>query len=87
MKKLFLIAFVAAAVLSACNKATEQRYNSHDNIYLDFSGSNRDSMLYTFAYTPAKGIDTQYVPVRIAGIRQNTARKFILQVMADSSTA
>lgn len=44
-------------------------------------------MLYTFAYTPARGIDTQYVPVRISGRRQNTARKFILQVMADSSTA
>ncbi|CAN5790802.1 hypothetical protein BH11BAC3_BH11BAC3_30140 [soil metagenome] len=87
MKKILLLALVAGFILGSCKKADEKRYNSHDNIYLDFGGSDRDSMLYTFAYNPSFGKDTMYVPVRISGIRSTVDRKFILKVLQDSSTA
>ena len=78
---------MAALILGACKKAEELKYDSHDNIYLDFQGTQRDSILYTFAYEPARAADTQYIPVRISGIRQGVDRKFILRAITDSSTA
>lgn len=87
MKQIILIALLAGFVFAACNKAKELTYASHDNVYLDLYGSERDSILYTFAYEPDRGKDTIYISVRISGIRQHEARKFILKAEPDSSTA
>ena len=87
MKRIIILVFLAGGLLVSCKKAEEKRYDSHDNIYLDFGVSDRDSMLYTFANDPSKGKDTVFVPVRISGIRSTVDRKFILKVLPDSSTA
>ncbi|WEK38126.1 MAG: DUF4843 domain-containing protein [Candidatus Pseudobacter hemicellulosilyticus] len=91
MKKIVLIA-LPLFLFFACKKAEEQKYDSRDNIYLDLYGSNRDSILYTFAYTPEIQADTLGIPVRIAGLRTDTSagtedREFILKAELDSSTA
>lgn len=87
MKRIIFIALVTGFVFQSCKKATEKIYDSHDNIYLDFGGSDRDSMLYTFADDPSRGKDTILVPVRISGIRAKVDRRFVLKVLQDSSTA
>ncbi len=87
MKKLILLITIAATCFTACQKAEEMRYNSNDNIYFDFMGGQRDSLIYTFANFPGKGKDTVYIPVRIAGIRADHYRKFTVVAEPDSSTA
>lgn len=87
MKKLVAICFITAAFFSSCHKADELKYDSADNVYIDYWGSDRDSVLYTFAFHPELGRDTLFVPVRIAGIHRDYDRKFSLQVVKDSSTA
>jgi hypothetical protein len=88
MKRAIWIALMAGCILSSCQKAKELRYDSHDNIYFDFyPNALRDSVVYTFAYKPGLAKDTVWLPVRISGIRTDVDRKFIIKVMADSSTA
>lgn len=87
MKRALMILFVAGSLLTACKKDQELVYNSTDNVYFDFQGSERDSLLYTFAYEPTRAADTIYLPVRLSGIRSNTSRRFILKAEPDSSTA
>lgn len=90
MKKILLIILIATVVAAGCQKAEELKYSGKDNIMLDFQGSSRDSIIHTFAYTPGKGIDTVYIPVRISGSRTDSSgadRKFILRAEKDSSTA
>jgi len=90
MKHLIFIAILLIAA-AGCKKAEELRYGSRDNIYLDFSNTDRDSLIYTFAYNPAKAADTVWIPVRISGMRTDSVsgadRKFILKAEKDSSTA
>jgi hypothetical protein len=87
MKRALMILFVAGSLLTACKKDQELVYNSTDNVYFDFQGSQRDSLLYTFAYEPSRAADTIYLPVRLSGIRSNSSREFILKAEPDSSTA
>lgn len=87
MKRLSIILVLALTTLPSCKKATELIYNSADNITFNFVGAQADSILYTFAYTPEKALDTILLPVRIAGIRRGYDRKFALHVLKDSSTA
>lgn len=87
MKKILILLFIASSWLTACKKDQQLVYNSPDNVYFDFQGSERDSLLYTFAYEPSRAADTIYLPVRLSGIRTKTSRKFILKAEPDSSTA
>jgi hypothetical protein len=86
MKKLFPIILLVLTVAS-CKKAEELKYNSPDNIVFDFSSDQKDSILYTFAYTPDLALDTIMIPVRISGSQTNNDRTFIIKAMPDSSTA
>ncbi|MDH7460774.1 DUF4843 domain-containing protein [Chitinophagaceae bacterium 26-R-25] len=86
MKKLFPIILLVLAAAS-CKKAEELKYNSPDNIVFDFSSEDKDSIVYTFAYTPDLARDTIMIPVRISGVQTSTDRTFILKAMPDSSTA
>ena len=75
--------------LSACQKADLKVYDSQANVYFDFYGNQRDSILYTFAFEPSRGADTIYLPVRLSGIREPVDRKFIIKIdpNPDSTTA
>lgn len=86
MKKLFPIILLVLSVAS-CKKAEELKYSSPDNIVFDFAPDDKDSILYTFAYTPDLALDTISIPVRISGNQTSTDRTFIIKAMPDSSTA
>ncbi len=85
MKKNILFVLLAFMVLIACKKDKQLVYSSADNIYFDYKRS--DSLIYTFAYTPAVALDTIFLPVKISGIRVNHDRKFFLNVVDSASTA
>jgi hypothetical protein len=88
MKKTLIILFLAGSwLMNSCKKDQELLYNSPDNVYFDFTDSQRDSLLYTFAYEPSRAADTIYLPVRLSGIRTHNDRKFIIKAEPDSSTA
>lgn len=90
MKKIISTLFIAGVLAGSCKKAEELKYSSSDNIYLDFNDGNttdRDSVIYTFAYTPSKTKDTVFIPVRISGIRKPFDRTFRVEVITDSTTA
>ncbi|KIC93522.1 DUF4843 domain-containing protein [Flavihumibacter solisilvae] len=90
-KNFIILLLVSFTMLTACSKSELARYDSNDNIYLDLSREERDSILYSFAYNPGKVKDTVWVPVRISGIRTDSNatadRKFVLKAETDSSTA
>ena len=66
-KNFIILLLVSFTMLMACSKSELARYDSNDNIYLDLSREDRDSILYSFAYNPGKVKDTVWVPVRISG--------------------
>lgn len=86
MKKLFPIILLVLTVAS-CKKAEELKYNSPDNIRFDLSSGDKDSIVYTFAFTPDMALDTIWLPVSISGIQTGTDRKFVIKSLPDSSTA
>lgn len=83
----FLSVFLITASMIGCKKSELTLYDSPASIYFDLSGSQRDSLLYTFAYTPEKADDTVYLPVKLEGLRTAQARNFILKIDPDSTTA
>lgn len=86
--KYAIIATILIATISACQKAQEVYYHSHDNVYFDFQQAvDRDSVIYTFAYTPSLMQDTVFLPVRISGIRVGQERKFGIMVVDKGTTA
>ncbi|HEY9196136.1 MAG TPA: DUF4843 domain-containing protein, partial [Mucilaginibacter sp.] len=88
MKKNILLMLLVSAVMLGCKKegvTTYQSPDGKDNIYLDYA--NTDSLVYTFAYTPALSRDTVWVPVKISGKRVNHPRSFKLSVNEGSTTA
>lgn len=87
MKQITLLLLICMLAVSACRKADDFLYESPENIAFNFPANQVDSIIYTFAYTPEKGSDTIWLPVRISGIRKSVERKFVVSVMKDSSTA
>jgi hypothetical protein len=86
--KYAIIATILIATISSCKKTQEVYYHSHDNVYFDFETAvDRDSLIYTFAYTPDLSQDTVFLPVRISGIRVKQARKFGIMVVSKGTTA
>jgi hypothetical protein len=90
MKQTILFLLVASALFS-CGEVEIDRYETSDNIYFDFDDeetTNRDSVVFSFAYTPEKTSDTVYLPIRISGLRVGHDRRFKVIVLDDSiSTA
>lgn len=76
-----------AAVSTGCKKSELTLYNSPASVYFELTAAERDSLLYTFAYTPEKASDTVYLPVKLEGLRSDKDRDFILKVDPDSTTA
>ena len=85
----FIVAFclIILASLSGCHKSDLTLYSSPASVYFAVSDAQRDSMLYTFAYTPEKAVDTIYLPVMLEGTRADRPRSFVLKVDPDSTTA
>ena len=86
MKRTILFAWIAAAVCAGCAEDHANVYTGSDNIYFDFDPATkqRDSILYTFAFTPGVKVDTVYLPVRISGRRIPEARQFTVAVVNDA---
>lgn len=83
-----VIAFIILIIAgSSCKKADQLLYESPESICFNFPELQKDSIIYTFAYTPDKGSDTIWLPVRIAGVRKPVDRKFVIAVRKDSTTA
>lgn len=79
-------------LLFACKKNEITKYESEmDNIslnYLDRDGNvDTSSISYSFAESPGKSVDTVWIPVKVAGKRISTDRKFILSVVDTATTA
>ncbi len=76
-------------VLASCHKEALPLYQqTHDNVYFDFSNDNdRDSIVYTFAYTPGVLIDTLYLPIRISGNRAAKGLSYKVVVTDSGTTA
>ena len=90
MKRIFIITGLFFLLLSACNKAAYMPYHSSDNIYFNFddvSTTDRDSIVYTFAYTPGIESDTIWLPVRISGLRTDNDRTYKVAVTDSGTTA
>jgi len=87
--KILNISGMLLLALASCKKAAYMPYHSSDNIYFNFDDAttDRDSIVYTFAYTPGKESDTIYLPVRLSGNRMNTARTYKIAVTDSGTTA
>ncbi|WP_343690765.1 DUF4843 domain-containing protein [Chitinophaga sp.] len=85
MKAIYIILLMS--LLAACKKADELRFDHTANVHFNLSGSDKDSIVYTFAYTPTLSKDTIWLPVQLAGIATNTDRTYNAYVETDSSSA
>lgn len=76
-------------VLVSCHKEGLPLYQQiQDNVYFDFTKAiDRDSLTYTFAYTPGVLIDTLYLPVRISGNRSVKGMSYKVVVTDSGTTA
>lgn len=84
----YIIGFMAVLALWGCEKATYMPFHTTDNIYFNFATStDRDSVIYTFAYTPGKLKDTLWLPVRISGNRTGSDRSYKVMVSDSATTA
>jgi len=86
MKQLIILISIVV-VLGSCSRNNELLFNSPANVYFAFTGTQSDSLLYTFAFNPSQASDTLYLPVQLSGIRENRPRTFLLEAEPDSSTA
>jgi hypothetical protein len=85
MKAIYIILIIG--LLAACKKAEELHFDHNANIHFNLGGTDKDSIVYTFAYAPTLSQDTIWLPVQLAGIRENTDRAYSAYVDTDSSTA
>lgn len=72
---------------ASCKNAEEITYERHANIYFNMTESQRDSVVYTFAYDMTKASDTIFLPVSIIGHRIPSLRHYAAYVELDSSSA
>ncbi|PUZ28713.1 hypothetical protein DCC81_04305 [Chitinophaga parva] len=94
MKKFFCyIILGAGALLAACTKNDPASiYNTPPNIYFDWrdstgAGALKDSLVFSFAFTPERTVDTALLPIRISGDRMPKDRIFKLAIVDSATTA
>ena len=75
--------------LAGCQKNNIPLYQpSRNNVYFGFStDKDRDSVTYTFAYTPGLLSDTFYLPIRLSGNRASHSMTFKVAVTDSGTTA
>ena len=90
MNKLIGILLLVTGLV-ACHKSDVLLYNSNaaSSVYFDFIDSTdmQDSIVYTFAFTPGKMVDTLYIPIRLSGVRADKDRTFGMVAMDSGTTA
>lgn len=86
-KNILLLLLLPLLLLWSCKKAVLTTYDRSANVYFDLSDTDRDSIVYTFAYDMTKAQDTIFVPVKVMGYRDQQARQYEVFVEKDSSTA
>ncbi len=80
----FTIIIVIAGV--ACKKTPDFLFRAPlQNVYFDINPE--DSVVYTFAYNPQLGRDTVFLPVKLAGMRADSVRRFGVIVVDSNTTA
>jgi hypothetical protein len=90
MKRTIFSVFIVCTAILGCKKDAKLTYNSTDNIYLNYSSPdkpNRDTIVFSFAYTQGVEKDTIWVPVAISGKKVNRDRKFAMNVVDGGTTA
>ena len=90
MKKMTIIPLLfLITALTACHKEMLPLYEqTQDNVYFDFATQqDRDSVTYTFAYTPGLLKDTLYLPVKISGNRASKSLTYKVAITDSNNTA
>jgi hypothetical protein len=90
MRSFIITLLVIFAFLTACQKTKYLTYQSNDNVYFNFkddSTTDRDSVVYTFAFTPEKLSDTILLPIRISGNRVHKTRQYKVAIVQSGTTA
>ena len=85
MKQNIFYAFVLCLLALSCKKDDKLLYDSPDNIYLDYS--NKDSLIYTFAYSLGVEKDTLWIPVKVSGKRTDKDRSFVMDIVKSATSA
>ncbi|HEY6899425.1 MAG TPA: DUF4843 domain-containing protein [Puia sp.] len=88
MRLKIAIFLLVLAGVAACKKTQYLTYNTSDNVFFNFPDStqDRDSVIYTFAFSPGKLSDTLRLPVSISGRRVDRDRKYKV-VVSGGTTA
>jgi hypothetical protein len=85
-----VLVVVASMGLVNCRKTTVTLYKTaQDNVFFNFSDTadDKDSLVYTFAFTPTKVADTILLPVSISGERSTHDMSFKVAVTDSGTTA
>lgn len=85
-----VLVLVASMGLVNCRKTTVTLYKTaQDNVFFNFSDTadDKDSLVYTFAFTPTKLSDTILLPVSISGERATHDMTFKVAVTDSGTTA
>ena len=80
--------FITTA-LTSCQKNSIPLYQqTQDNVYFGFStDKDRDSVTYTFAFTPGKLSDTFFLPINLSGNRSSHNMTYKVAVTDSGTTA
>ena len=91
MKKIniqhILSLYILLFLMMSCQKADQLLFDSPASIYFNLEESQKDSIVYTFAYDLTKSVDTVLIPVSIAGIRESKDRLFKVEIDKAKSSA
>jgi hypothetical protein len=85
-----LLVFLIVFGCFACEQDVVESYTAPDNIYFNFDDAetnDRDSITYTFAYTPEMVSDTVFLPLAVSGKRVNYDRRFKLEILTEGTSA
>lgn len=86
MKQGILFSIICLLAIAACRKTPDFLYRAPlQNMYFDINPD--DSVVYTFAYKPDLGRDTVFLPVKLAGLKADSIRKFGVIVVDSNTTA
>lgn len=86
MKKIAFI-IITLSILAACKKAEEMHFSHTANIHYNLQLEEKDSVIYTFAYTPTLKQDTVWLPIQLSGTTEDRDRTYYAYADTDSSTA
>jgi len=85
--KTILGVLLLTTVMASCHKEALPLYQqTRNNVFFNFS-NGKDSVTYTFAYTPGVLVDTIYLPISISGNRAPKGVSYKVAVTDSGTTA